>query len=177
MIFDADGDGDLDLAVSTNAAFPSAPIYQIELFDNQTFDVIGSPYCSGFVPNSTGVAGTLTAFGSTRLDLNRVELIASSLPVDSFGFIIVSETQFLTPSFPITICVGGSIGRFVGPGEIQQSDMAGTFRLAVDVANFPQPQGFVAVQPGETWNFQAWHRDQGTFGLASNLTAPVSITF
>ncbi|MCP3913994.1 MAG: hypothetical protein GY711_00380, partial [bacterium] len=33
-----------------------------------------------------------------------------------------------------------------------------------------------AILPGETWNFQAWHRDH-TPGLTSNFTEAMSVTF
>ena len=37
----------------------------------------------------------------------------------------------------------------------------------------PTPTAFVAIQPGETWNFQAWYRDSGS----NNFTDGLSIGF
>ena len=45
--------------------------------------------------------------------------------------------------------------------------------MPVDLNGIPSGSGFVAVQPGETWNFQCWYRD----GATSNFTDAVSITF
>ena len=68
------------------------------------------------------------------------------------------------------ICLGGAIGRFNQPGNIGQGP---TFSIQVDLTAVPQPTGPVAVQPGETWNFQAWYRDGGT----NNFTDAVEILF
>ena len=49
-----------------------------------------------------------------------------------------------------------------------------TFSIQVDLTAVPQPTGTVAVQPGDTWNFQAWYRD---LGGTNNFTDAVSVTF
>ena len=44
------------------------------------------------------------------------------------------------------------------------------FQFAADLASIPQPGGAVGVQPGETWNFQAWFRDgTGLWDLSNGL--------
>lgn len=40
----------------------------------------------------------------------------------------------------------------------------------------PRTMGFVAVQPGDIWYFQAWHRDANP-GPTSHFTDAVSVTF
>ena len=49
-----------------------------------------------------------------------------------------------------------------------------TFSVTLDLNMIPQPTMFVAINAGETWNFQAWYRDNG--GL-NNFTDGVSILF
>jgi hypothetical protein len=76
------------------------------------------------------------------------------------------------------LCLGGTIGRYVGPGQIQNSGQAGSIVLALDLAHTPQPTGFVAIVAGDTWNSTCWHRQSDVGGVASsNLTDGISIGF
>jgi len=139
----------------------------------------GTTYCAG-VPNSTGSGGEMEADGSRfTLDLDMV-LRASSLPQNSFGFFIASQQQANTPNpggSQGNLCLGGSIGRYVGPGQIQNSGTAGAFALEIDLGAIPTPTGSVSVMPGDTWNFQAWHRDAVGGNAVSNFTSAVSVLF
>ena len=47
--------------------------------------------------------------------------------------------------------------------------------MQVPLTQVPQLGGFISVLPGDTWNFQAWHRD--TVGLGSNFTNGVEVEF
>ncbi len=76
-----------------------------------------------------------------------------------------------------TLCLGGSIGRYVGPGQVLNSGAAGAFELVLDLTQHPTPTGLVAVQAGETWNFQAWYRDAVGGTPVSNFTSGRSIAF
>ena len=75
------------------------------------------------------------------------------------------------------LCLGGAIGRFVAPTQVQDSGATGTFSLVLDVFDIPQPTGAVAIQPGTTWNFQAWHQDVVGGAATSNFTDATSVTF
>jgi len=111
--------------------------------------------------------------------LNDVELAAADLPPQSFGYFITSRTPGFTPIVANSqgaLCVQGSVGRFVGPGQIQSSGAAGVLHLRVQVAALPTPTGPVAAQPGETWHFQLWHRDANPM-VTSNFTDAVAVTF
>lgn len=139
---------------------------------------IGTSYCPT-VPNSTGARSLLRAFGTDVLSVNSVELIAESLPPAAFGFFLVSRTQavvFPVPNSEGVLCLGGSIGRYVGPGQILSSGTTGSFALAIDLTAVPQPLGAVPVQPGETWHFQTWHRDSNPTPT-SNFTHGLSVLF
>ncbi|MEM8713043.1 MAG: hypothetical protein AAGG01_19010 [Planctomycetota bacterium] len=149
--------------------------------ENLSLGPLGTSYCANPVPNSPGAAGVLAIVGTTSLRLARVELRASSLPAATFGFSLTSQTQADVTGLPGSVgrlCLGGAVGRFVGPGQVQSTGSEGAFGLAVDLSAFPQPTGAVAVQPGETWSFQAWHRDVlSSGGLTSNLTSALAVTF
>jgi len=140
---------------------------------------IGSPHCAGAnMPNSTGVRGILTATGSTSVAANDVTLEVGNLPLNSFGFFITSLDGTILPgptgSF---LCMASPIGRYVGPGQIQNSGSAGAFSLTLDLTQTPTPTGFVPVVAGETRYFQCWHRDSVAGVATSNFTDALSITF
>ncbi len=151
--------------------------------DNLEYEVVGSlgtVYCSPAVPNSTGASATIAASGSTVLVNNNLRLTASSLPLSSFGFFLDSRTQGLINQpggSQGVLCLGGAIGRFVGPGQIQNSGAAGEFSLQLNLQALPTPTGPVAALPGESWNFQAWYRDAVGGVATSNFTSAVTITF
>ena len=121
----------------------------------------------------------MTAVGSAQVAANNLTVIASQLPLSTFGFFLTSRDQGST--FPVNnsqgrLCVGGFIGRYVGPGQIQNSGASGSFSLALDLTAMAHPQNPVSAQPGETWNFQAWHRDANPMAT-SNFTDAVAVTF
>lgn len=142
-------------------------------------DGIGTAYCA-VNANSTGQPGLLEADGSSAVADNDVTLMASQLPQQAFGFFIASPTQGFVPN-PAgsagNLCLSGSIGRYVGPGQIQQSGATGSFALAIDLTAIPQPTGSVAVVAGETWNFQTWFRDSVGGSTTSNFTNGLQVDF
>jgi len=142
-------------------------------------DNIGIPYCT-VAPNSTGVGGALRASGSVQVADNDVTLTASALPGLSFGFFIVSPTQgfvVMPGGSSGNLCLSGLVGRYVGPGQIQQSNAAGTFSLGIDLTQIPTPVGFVSAMAGDTLNFQTWFRDSSPAGPTSNFTNGLEVSF
>ncbi|MEM8711697.1 MAG: hypothetical protein AAGG01_12145, partial [Planctomycetota bacterium] len=142
---------------------------------------VGTLYCGPAVPNSTGVPGGMGASGSNSVALNMLTLEASNLPPFAFGFYITSQTQAFVQGpggSSGNLCMGGAVGRYVGAGQIQNSGSAGMISLPADLTQIPQPNGFVSVLAGETWNFQCWYRDSTMGGMpTSNFTDGLSITF
>ena len=136
-------------------------------------------YCQAN-PNSTGLHGVISGAGSSLAADNDLTLTASQLPTSSFGFFITSQTQgfVANPSGSAgNLCVTGSIGRYVGAGQIQNSGAAGSFSLTLDLTQTPQPLGFTAVMAGDTWNYQAWFRDSVAGVPTSNFTDAVTADF
>ena len=134
---------------------------------------VGTNYCGPGVVNSTGSSGTIRATGSAAVANNDLTLVADDLPNNAFGYFLTSRTQGLTPqpggSLGV-LCLGGSIGRYTGPGQIQNTGVTGSFDLLLNLNQMPTPTGFVAAVAGETWNFQAWHRDSVGGAAVSNFT-------
>ena len=132
---------------------------------------IGSPHCSPGVPNSTGLPGEAFALGQDALAANDVLLVARQLPPDEWGYFVtgMGTGTVIPPGAQGRLCLDGApIHRYVG-GVAQVNDL-GALTQAVDVNAVP---GHGAIQAGETWSAQAWHRD----GATSNFSDAVSITY
>ena len=105
------------------------------------------------MPNSTGLPGRLRVSGSDSAPLNNLRLTVDQLPSSATCFFIASLTAGMTPmagGSQGTLCLGGAIGRYVGPGQVQTSDAAGTASLLLDLMQVPSPTGPVTVMPGES---------------------------
>ena len=140
---------------------------------------IGANYCVA-APNSTGGMATLSAVGSLTAADNDVVLSAEGLPTGSFTLFLTSRVQDFVAGAGTSqgiLCLGGDIGRYAGPGQIQQAGQAGSVSLTLDLKNMPQPMGSVPALAGQTWNFQAWYRDSVSGSATSNFTDGLSVPF
>ena len=172
---DCDGDGVSDACQLAGDA-------TLDLNRNGVLDrceAVGSTYCNPNTPNSTGLAGEVTLLGSPEVAQNDLRVTARQLPPNAFGFFLTSTTPGSV--FPVansqgTLCIIGNIGRGAGGGIIN-SGALGVLQGQLDLAALPQPTGAVAAQPGETWHFQAWHRDAVGGQTTSNFTDAVAVTF
>ena len=138
---------------------------------------LGTNYCAA-VANSTGATGSISATGSILAASNDVTLTGSGLPTGQFGIFVTSAVAGFVPN-PAgsngNLCLAGSLGRFVGPGQILAIDGNGEINLTIDLASIPSGGGTIAVAAGDTRFFQAWHRDG--VGGGSNFTNGLEITF
>ena len=140
---------------------------------------VGTAYCAA-VANSTQRAGALAALGSDVALHDQVTLTAYYLPNNSFGFFLTSRTQGLVQQpggSQGVLCLGGSIGRYVGQGQVRNTGSTSTFALVLALGVTPTPTGLVSIVGGETWNFQAWHRDSVGGQATSNFTGAVTVAF
>ncbi|MEM6568677.1 MAG: hypothetical protein AAF957_09725 [Planctomycetota bacterium] len=138
---------------------------------------VGDPVTCAAEPNSTGMTGRLDAAGSRFLFVNDLSIVASQLPQDSFGYLNVSDSSTFVAmpgGSSGNLCIGPTVGRFVG--QVQSSGSAGEITTTVDLLSIPQPTGFVASDPGDTWYYQLWHRDASPAGATSNFTEALSVT-
>ncbi len=139
----------------------------------------GTNYCPANV-NSSGNPATMSATTSLSVAANDTTLTTSDMPNFVFGFFISSRASGFV-SNPAgsqgNLCLSGAIGRYVGPGQIQNSSSNGTINLAIDLAMQPTPLGFVQVAAGETWYYQSWFRDSSMGQPTSNFSDGLSLTF
>jgi hypothetical protein len=144
-----------------------------------TLNELGTNYCTANL-NSTGQTGLIIASGSVSVAANDLTLEASRLPNYAFGYFLTSSNQASVPNPGGSLgvlCLGGNIGRYTGPGQIQNTGTTGAFYLLLDLSQVPTPSGFVSAAVGETRNFQAWHRDSVGGAAVSNLTNGLQVTF
>ncbi|MEZ6016391.1 MAG: hypothetical protein R3F49_14835 [Planctomycetota bacterium] len=140
---------------------------------------VGTNFCVANA-NSTGQTGRIAGSGSASVAANGLTLSADQLPNNAFGFFLTSTTQSFVAN-PAgsqgNLCLGGSIGRYVGAGQIKNTGATGAFSLALDLTQTPTPTGFVSVTVGQTRYFQAWHRDVAAGAATSNFTNGLAVTF
>ena len=141
-------------------------------------EVIGTNYCGPGEPNSTGNPGSIIASGSDVAADENLNLTAYDLPPGNVCLFLASENQgFIQPPRSCgPICLmGPDIARF--KFDAQVIDDHGKCSLDIDpfvvLTNPPQP-----ILAGQTWNFQAWHRDAGAGpDCNNNFTDAVEIMF
>ncbi|MEZ6020441.1 MAG: hypothetical protein R3F17_10170 [Planctomycetota bacterium] len=118
----------------------------------------------------------LVAAGSANLESNDLILRVYGMPLQSFGYFLVgtafSPTGVIPPGSQGVICLNSSIGRFNALDEIRFSGTTGSFAFAPDWSSIATPNGATQAMVGQTWCFQAWHRDQAS----SNFSNGVSVT-
>ena len=137
---------------------------------------LGTNYCGPAVPNSSGLSGIMDASGSKVVADNALVLDARQLAVNKFGYFLVSDTQSFIPNpggSQGNLCLGGTIGRYVK--DVASTGSNGEISLQINLDKLPAPLN-VAVNPGETWNFQLWFRDQNP-EQTSNFTDALAIKF
>lgn len=139
---------------------------------------VGTSYCGPGVPNSRGLSGRIDAAGSTVVADNDLTIRGFDLPFNALSLAIVSRTQGFAqmPGGSMgNICLGGAIGRYVN--QAASSGLAAEVFVTIDLGAIPGPTGPSVVLPGDTLNFQFWHRD-GVMGTAtSNFTDGLEVTF
>lgn len=134
---------------------------------------VGTEYCTA-VPNSLGIEGRIEAGGSEVVAEDNFWLRAYDLPAGKATLLINGPQQVfvMQPGGSVgNLCVGGGLGRHTN--SFATTGTAGTVVSPVSLSALPQNGGPIAVQPGDTWHFQAWHRD----GATSNFTRATSVTF
>jgi len=131
-------------------------------------DDLGVVYCASG-PNSTGAPARIQGFGSTAAADGNLNFEVDSLPVDSFGYFLMSQHTGHMLVGGGQMCLGGAIKRF--SHSVQQARQDGTVDFSPDFAALPQGCSF---DPGDTWNFQYWHRD---IGFTANFSDALSLMF
>jgi len=132
-------------------------------------------YCQA-TSNSTGATGLLFALGSLSVSDNSFSLVASNLPQNQFAYMLAGTDRgfVMNPAGSNgNLCLGGSLARFNAPSQIGMADFLGIFTVQIDLTAIPV-NPTVAVQAGETWDFQCWHREDNG---QSNFTTGLEVLF
>lgn len=178
LVFDITTDSNGAFQVDNTAGLQGSAVNGFKLEGSLS---VGSNYCGPAVVNSTGGSASMSASGSTLVANNDLTLITDGMPLNSFGFFLTSTSQgFVTNpgGSQGNLCLGGAIGRYVGPGQVQNSGSSGGISLVIDNSMHPTPTGLVQVVAGETWNFTAWFRDSnGMGGATSNFSDGLEVLF
>ncbi|MEZ6018295.1 MAG: FG-GAP repeat protein [Planctomycetota bacterium] len=168
---DCNGNGQLDVCeIATGQA--------IDLNANgvpDTCEPVGTnPGCQSLV-NSTGFVGRLRAIGTGSLVANDILLLGSQMPLNTFGYPLVSRTpNQVVPSNSVGfLCIGGSIGRSF---PAFNTGATGTMSRAIDLLAIPAPNGTITGSIGETWYWQLWHRDSFAGQATSTFTDSLIFT-
>ncbi len=130
-------------------------------------------YCQANT-NSSGHIGGVFSIGSLSVADNNFVLIAANLPVNQFTYFLGGTAAGFVPNpggSQGNFCLGGNGARF--GSQIGLSDFLGTYTRTLDLTQFPT-KPVSSVQAGETWYFQAWHRENGG---QSNFTTGLSALF
>ncbi|MGK0483623.1 MAG: hypothetical protein ACJAQ3_003608 [Planctomycetota bacterium] len=118
----------------------------------------------------------MTFQGTPTVTANDLVLRASSLPPGALVLFLGSRSSGWVPAGGGRICVGGEIGRFLGPGEVQMASAIGQAQLVLDLTSLPNPvMGTISAQASDVWRFQAWHRDSVIGIPTSNVTNALAI--
>ena len=176
--------------VSVAAGQPLVILLDVSVTDNSFNGVqvlpsgggsgLGTNYCGPANVNSSGASARMLVAGTTSVAANDLTVTCVDMPPLVFGFFLVSQQQgfVMNPGGSAgNLCLGGSIGRYTGAGQILNSGVQGSISLALDLTAIPQPLGFVSIQSGETWNWQTWFRDSSMGVTTSNFSDGVEVSF
>ena len=128
---------------------------------------LGTYVCSPNNPNSTGLSGHIIVQGSTSAGADDLTLTAVSLPTDpNIGYFLrgLGQNQFVPPGAGSFFCIAPQFARYLPP--VLNTSPNGSFTLS---------PGTAGINAGETWGFQAWHRDFSA-GV-SHFTDAARVTF
>lgn len=128
--------------------------------------------------NSTGLPGRIEAFGSPVALANDLTLHGYQLPMSSIGYFVVGNQQIFAPNpggSSGIVLVGPALGRYAG--NLLAVDGAGRVSMAANLTQLPRPTGPIAVQAGQSWYFQLWHRDSNGGVATSNFSRALAVTF
>lgn len=152
------------------------PKFSNRILGDVTPNAIGTRYCDPAVSNNTGQPAWITAMGSAQVSDADFRLAAFNLPTHQSTLFLNAPAVGFFPNLAGSdghLCLDllSGVGRHT---PATSSGTEGSVQLHLDLNALQRPTGPVAVQPGETWNFQAWYRAGGG---ATNFTDAISVTF
>lgn len=166
------------LALDGDEVMVGAPLHDSSGADSGAaylFDLapLGTRYCDSNA-NSTGKRAGVSARGSRVIADNCVLLQGWQLPVDRFGYFMMSQGTDFVPFFggsQGTLCLSAPIVRFAQ--DALWTGSSGLVEFRPDLTDLPSGVQFA---PGETWHFQLWFRDANPTPT-SNTTDGLAVTW
>lgn len=144
-------------------------IYDFAL--TESADGLGfSAVCEGAV-NSTGGRTTLTAYGSSMVLSNDLEVVARNVPINTIGMFLMGSNSGSTPVGSGILCIDPTVHRY---GDSLAIIGGGSYRFRVNLTDLPAGQ---TALPGTTQIFQLWFRDSNAGVATTNLSDAVAVTF
>jgi hypothetical protein len=140
---------------------------------------VGTNYCNANA-NSSGVPAKMSASGSANVAANDLVLECNNMPTiapfNIWNYFAMGTAQdyVVLAVEQGNLCIGGTVGRFTGPGQVTNAGMTGSASLAVDLNALPN--GIGAPLPGDTLYFTNYYRDVNP-NPTSNLADGLSVTF
>jgi len=130
--------------------------------------------CQPPTPNSAGLLPRLRALGSDFVDGDPLCLDAQGLPPMQACVLALGSAagSSAIPGSQGVLCLSGTVGRFPA---VLNTGPAGRVEFELESSGLPLP-GSPSIQPGETWHFQCWYRDDNP-STTSNLTSAAIVTF
>jgi photosystem II stability/assembly factor-like uncharacterized protein len=138
----------------------------------------GNSYNSAGCKSSSGAGAVLSASGTSSVLADDLVLEAFQLPLNKSGLVFVGPAQQKIAFGGGLLCVAaGSSG--IARFPLQSSGAGGTFSQGPGIvahasSSFPAASH---IQPGQTWNFQAWYRDPTGPCAATNTSNAMAVTF
>lgn len=178
---DVDRDGNMDILTGGDGNTIIGDFLEYEAVDRvrlyRSIGRVDDPVCGG-AQNSTGAVAELEVGGSDRVEENRLVLSVGGLPAGTFTLFALSRSEAFVPGAGGSqgdLCLGGRIGRFVAPGQIQAASPMGRLFLGIDLEALPFAGSASVAMAGERLYFQGWYRDFNP-SPTSNFTSARSIT-
>lgn len=119
-------------------------------------------------PNSVGSGAVMGHQGTPNISANNFELIATGVPVNSYGLFYYGTTAIQQPFGNGWRCVGGQTYRL----GIVQADFLGDAHFALNFPALPGP-----ISAGQVRRFQYWYRNPAGGGAGFNLSDGLEVTF
>ena len=153
---------------------------------------VGTPYCfcsfgapcgntdaDGGCSGSSGTGARATGSGSASVANDDLVITVVDAPPDKSGLLFMGGSMLRVPFGDGLRCVGAG-GMGTHRYGVQNSGAGGQYTQGPGIVAFSMirfsAQGH--IQPGQTWNFQAWFRDpMGPCGAAFNTSSALSVTF
>ena len=152
-----------------------AAIDDFEVIDLECQDCSTQNYCMAN-PNSSGIAASMGATGSTHVSADDFTLRVSGAAPNKSGLFFYGSNQLQVPFGDGFRCVGGTSLFRLQP--VVQTDVFGGASRDLSFVNPPAGSGPGQIDPGSTWNFQFWFRDpMGPGGTGFNLSDGLSANF